>query len=100
MDQELHRGLLVMLLLKSVWNHSGNGPGAPQRTFAYSPYEKCIESVRKWIIQRTSAYISYEKCMESVGKWSRSFTEDFCLYSLLKVYGISKPQRTSACMPY
>jgi hypothetical protein len=28
--------------------------------------------------------------MESVRKWKKSSTEDLCLYSLLKVYGISE----------
>jgi len=28
--------------------------------------------------------------MKTVRKWPRSSTEDFCIYSLLKVHGISK----------
>ena len=34
-DQELRRGLLLTLLIKSCRNHKGNKPGAPWRTSAY-----------------------------------------------------------------
>ena len=39
---------------------------------------------------RTSAYILQWKCMESVRKGTSSYTEDFCIYSCLKVYETSK----------
>ena len=49
-DQELHRGFLLIFLIGRVRNSSGNRPGAPQRTSA----------------------------------------EDFCLYSLSDAYEISE----------
>ena len=69
MDQELHRGLLLIFRIESVCNLWGNRPGGPQRT---------------------SAYTSYQKCMESVGQWTRSSTEVFCSYSILEVSEVSK----------
>ena len=65
-SQEL---LLLIFLIKSARNQKGNIPGAPQRT---------------------SAYIPCQKCMESVMTQTRSSTEDFCSYSSLEVYAISK----------
>jgi hypothetical protein len=58
-DQELHRGLLLIFLISIRTK-----PGAPQRT---------------------SAYIPDQKCEKSLGKSTRSSTEDFCLYPLLEM---------------
>ena len=34
-DPELPRELLLIFLMKSVWNQYGNGPGAPQKSSAF-----------------------------------------------------------------
>ena len=41
--KELHRGLQLILLIESVRDQEGNGPGAPQTTSAYIPYEEVFE---------------------------------------------------------
>ena len=62
-DQELHRGLLLIFFIESLLNQKGNKPGAPPRASAYK---------------------------KSIRKQTRSSTGDFCLHSLLKVYEISE----------
>ena len=75
---ELHRRFIVVLSIKSVWNQCGNGRGAPLRTHAYIPYKECMKSIRKWTrsAHRTSAHTPYWKCIESVRKWTRSSPKD------------------------
>ena len=117
-DKELHRGLLLIGRMKHVWKQWENGGGAPQRTSAHMFLGKCNETVRMctrnsrellqqlliFIIncvwnqkangpgapKRTSAYIPYCNCLISWRKWTKSSTGNFCLYSLLQVYGIIK----------
>ena len=112
MDQEPHKGLLFILLFKNVWNRWGNEPGAPQRTSGCTPPQRFMESVGALHKKRLLIFIIKNKrppptipswrCMESAGKWTSRGTEDFCLYSFLTVYGISKraPQGTLADIAY
>ena len=101
MDQELHRGFMFISSIKNVWNQWGNGQEAPPRTYAYIPYRKCMESIRKWTRSCTKDFCSYWgnapgaaqrihacildwKCMESVRKWRRSSTADLCFSQIVR----------------
>ena len=56
-DEELHRGLLLIFLIASVWNHEGNGSRAPQGLLLIVPVTNAWDDYGNE--QRTSAWTSY-----------------------------------------
>ena len=84
-NHDSHRRLLLVFLIQTVWyqeertsahvpysnagTQKGNRPGAPQRTYAHTPYYKCMKV--DW-------------------KYTGSSTEDICLDYLLQEYETSK----------
>ena len=79
LDQELHRGLLLIFLNESVWDLSGNKAGAPQRTSTHIPCEKCMNIfVNLW--KYKPVYMTY------VNIWQYQQS--------------NLAQRTSVCIPH